>query len=145
MSPQKPVSVPGVQPPADGGARPPVDDWATQRPVPECRHTWTTGTGPSDPNDTGVHMCVLPTTHEHLCNCGHRLAPDTSISPRVDLDEDGTLDDFCATDVRLVHFEALDKAAWYATVELAGGEVWQLNFGARNSRAKGYARAERVR
>lgn len=68
----------------------------------------------------------------------------THPSPRVSLDEDGTLDDFAATGVETVHFEALDDAQWYATVVLANGEVWQLDFGAHNPRAKGYARAERV-
>jgi hypothetical protein len=65
-------------------------------------------------------------------------------NPRVSLDEDGTLDDFCATDVQMVHFEAIDDARWYATVELANGQVWQLNFGAQNSHSRGYARAEQV-
>lgn len=49
-----------------------------------------------------------------------------------------------ARDVAMVHFEALDDAAWYLTVELADGQVWQLHFGARNPRARGYARAEQV-
>ena len=66
------------------------------------------------------------------------------LNPRVSLDEDGTLDDFAATGVETVHLEALDDTQWYATVVLANGEVWQLNFGAHNPRAKGYARAERV-
>jgi len=57
---------------------------------------------------------------------------------------DGKLDDFMARDVEMVHFEALDECAWYATVVLASGEIWQLNFGARNERAKGYARADWV-
>lgn len=65
-------------------------------------------------------------------------------NPRVGLDEDGTLDDFCATDVVGVHFEAIDDARWYATIELRTGETWQLNFGAHNPRSRGYARAERV-
>lgn len=65
-------------------------------------------------------------------------------NPRVGLDEDGTLDDFCATDVVGVHFEAIDDARWYATIELRTGETWQLNFGAHNPHSRGYARAERV-
>jgi hypothetical protein len=64
--------------------------------------------------------------------------------PRVGLDDDGTLDDFMAQDVKMVHFEALDQSQWYLTVELASGEVWQLKFGACNDRAKGYAFAEQV-
>ena len=63
-------------------------------------------------------------------------------NPRIGLDPDGTLDDFQATDVRMVHFEALRDAQWYATVELNDGQVWQLNFGAKNTRAHGYAFAE---
>ncbi|RFZ11206.1 hypothetical protein DSM43518_02046 [Mycobacterium marinum] len=65
-------------------------------------------------------------------------------NPRIGLDKDGTLDDFCATNVELVHFEALDNSDWYATIKLSDGQVWQLNFGACNQRALGYARAERV-
>lgn len=63
-----------------------------------------------------------------------------SANPRIQLDDDGTLDDFRATDVKLVHFEAIGESQWYLTVELNDGRVWQLDFGARNSSAKGYAR-----
>lgn len=70
-----------------------------------------------------------------------RLDPN----PRIGLDEDGTLDDFAATDVELVHFEAIDDTAWYATIQLYDGRTWQLNFGAHNPRARGYARAEQIR
>jgi hypothetical protein len=72
-----------------------------------------------------------------------RLLP-LMANPRVGTDEDGTLDDFLATDVQMIHFEALDDSQWYATVKLANGELWQLNFGAINTRARGYARAEQV-
>ena len=65
-------------------------------------------------------------------------------NPRISLDSDGTLDDFMANDVKMVHFEALDESRWYATVELTDGQVWQLNFGAQNPRSYGYARAEAV-
>jgi hypothetical protein len=67
------------------------------------------------------------------------------MSPRIGLDDDGTLDDFAASDVKGVHFEALDQSQWYLTVELNDGAIWQLNFGACNDRAKGYAFAEQVR
>jgi hypothetical protein len=63
-------------------------------------------------------------------------------NPRIQLDDDGTLDDFFASDVQSVHFEALGESQWYAVVHLASGEEWMLNFGAVNHRAKGYARAE---
>lgn len=62
--------------------------------------------------------------------------------PRVKRDDDGTLDDFMARDVAMVHFEALDESAWYATIQLANGDVWHLDFGAKSPRAKGYAKAE---
>lgn len=66
-------------------------------------------------------------------------------NPRVAFDEDGaTLNDFAATAVEGIHFEAIDDARWYATILLKNGETWQLDFGARNPRARGYARAERV-
>ena len=63
-------------------------------------------------------------------------------NPRIQLDDDGTLDDFYAADVESIHFEALGEAQWYAVIRLASGEEWMLNFGAVNHRAKGYARAE---
>ena len=68
----------------------------------------------------------------------------TPTDPCVVLDDDGTLDDFCAVDVKLVHFEATDDADWYATIELVNGEIWQLNFGAFSPKAKGYARADKI-
>lgn len=64
--------------------------------------------------------------------------------PRIRLDADGTLDDFYAEDIRSVHFEAMDQSQWYLSVTLNDGQVWQLRFGARNDRAKGYAFTERV-
>lgn len=67
-----------------------------------------------------------------------------SDNPRIQVDPDGTLDDFMATDVKMVHFEALDQSQWYLTVELGDGRVWRLDFGARNSSAKGYAREYEV-
>lgn len=63
-------------------------------------------------------------------------------TPRVQLDDDGTLDDFYAADVQSIHFEALGEAQWYAVVRLNSGDEWMLNFGAVNQQAKGYARAE---
>jgi hypothetical protein len=65
--------------------------------------------------------------------------------PRIGLDDDGTLDDFAASDVKLVHFEALDQSQWYLAIELNSGDIWQLKFGACNDRAKGYAFAEQVK
>lgn len=70
---------------------------------------------------------------------------ELATNPRISLDEDGTLDDFAAQDVVGVHFEAIDDARWYATIELTNGETWQLSFGAHNPRARGYARAEQIR
>lgn len=66
------------------------------------------------------------------------------MTARIKLDPDDTLYDFMATDVKMVHFEALDQSRWYATVELADGRIWQLHFGAENPRAHGYARAEQI-
>lgn len=40
-----------------------------------CGHTWTTGTGPDDPHDTGIHACAYPPLHgwaAHHCRCGER-------------------------------------------------------------------------
>lgn len=71
-------------------------------------------------------------------------APAPASEPRVGLDDDGHLDDFLAENVKMVHFEATDESAWYATVTLADGRVWQLNFGAQNTETPGFARAEQV-
>jgi hypothetical protein len=70
-------------------------------------------------------------------------------NPRIRIDDawpddSEHLDDFMATDVAMVHFEALDQSQWYMTIELKDGQVWQLHFGARNSRAQGYAQANKI-
>jgi hypothetical protein len=64
---------------------------------------------------------------------------------RILEEDDGTVDDFLARNVRMAHFEALDSSQWYLTIELASGAIWQLSFGAQNPRAKGYARVDLVR
>lgn len=46
--------------------------------------------------------------------------------------------------VDTVHFEALDQSRWYANVYLNDGQVWTLNFGAKNPAAHGYANAEQI-
>ena len=68
-------------------------------------------------------------------------------NPRIGWDEppdDETLDDFVATDVKSVHFEALDDCRWYANIELNDGQLWTLNFGSVSGRARGYANAELI-
>lgn len=68
-------------------------------------------------------------------------------NPRIGWDEppdDGTLDEFVAFGVKLVHFEALDDCRWYANIELYDGQLWTLDFGSVSSRARGYANAELV-
>lgn len=74
---------------------------------------------------------------------------ETSENPHVgwdDPDDCGTddLDEFIARDVDTVHFEALDQSRWYANVYLNDGQVWTLNFGAKNPAAHGYANAEQI-
>lgn len=46
--------------------------WRVDHGLETCPHSWTTGTGPDDPADTGVHMCIMPGSHDsnHLCQCG---------------------------------------------------------------------------
>lgn len=45
----------------------------------KCLHTWTTGTGPGDPNDTGVHTCQREGHHvEHRCTCGASIITATA-------------------------------------------------------------------
>ena len=47
--------------------------------------------------------------------------------PRITLDDDGTLDDFYATQVESVHFEALDESQWYINIVLNDGQQYQIN------------------
>lgn len=63
-------------------------------------------------------------------------------NPRITLDDDGGLDDLLARDVSMVHFEATDTCEWYGTFQLRDGTVWQVFFGAKNSKAKGVTRVE---
>lgn len=45
----------------------------------KCLHTWTTGTGPGDPKDTGVHTCQREGHHvEHRCTCGASIITATA-------------------------------------------------------------------
>jgi len=67
----------------------------------------------------------------------------SELNPRLGWD-DGSLDEFFATDVDWVHFEALDNCRWYANVRLRDGQLWTLNFGSVTGRARGYAAAEQV-
>lgn len=44
-----------------------------------CFARSTTGTGPSDPEDTGIHRCVDLLNHSagaHLCACGFMWRPE---------------------------------------------------------------------
>jgi hypothetical protein len=88
-------------------------------------------------------LCAIKMHEEHVV-----FEPEPEVwsgeeNPRVS-EYDGQLDDFLASDVQGVHFEATDQAQWYATVTMRNGEVWQLRFGATNPRARGYAIAEKV-
>ena len=58
--------------------------------------------------------------------------------------DDGRLDELVARNVRYLHFEDMGDGDWWMAVELANGELWHLNFGTKNPRARTYARAERV-
>jgi hypothetical protein len=68
---------------------------------------------------------------------------DSEPGVRVNRDDDGTVNEFFARDVRLVHFKALDQSQWHITLELANGDIWQAHFGASHPQAKGYAFIER--
>jgi hypothetical protein len=70
-------------------------------------------------------------------------ASDTEPGVRVNRDDDGTVNEFFARDVRQVHFKALDQSQWHITLELANGDIWQAHFGASHPEAKGYAFIER--
>lgn len=68
-------------------------------------------------------------------------------NPRISWDDEpyeSPLDEFFATNVESVHFEALDDCRWYANIRLNDGQLWTLNFGSLSGRARGYANAEQV-
>lgn len=51
--------------------------WSSS-PYDPCDHSWTTGTGPDDPRDTGIHRCMKHVSHtkditndDHQCCCGN--------------------------------------------------------------------------
>lgn len=86
-------------------------------------------------------LCEVKLHEEHVI---HEPEPwSGEENPRVE-EYEGNLDDFLASDVQGVHFEAIDQSRWSATVTMRDGEVWQLSFGAVNPNAKGYASAEKV-
>jgi hypothetical protein len=98
----------------------------------------------------------LPDPTVHSSNAVHRRCAggvsyaepvaavhDTEPGVRVNRDDDGTVDEFFARDVRMVRFKALDQSQWYVTLELANGDIWQAHFGASHPDAKGYAFIER--
>jgi hypothetical protein len=68
---------------------------------------------------------------------------DAEPGVRVNRDDDGTVNEFFARDVRLVHVKALDQSQWHITLELANGDIWQAHFGASHPQAKVYAFIER--
>jgi hypothetical protein len=68
---------------------------------------------------------------------------DTEPGVRVNRDDDGTVNEFFARDVRQVHFKSLDQSQWHITLELANGDIWQAHFGASHPEANGYAFIER--
>lgn len=85
--------------------------------------------------------------NEYACGPQGAAVPPTRENPHVGWDEppdDDTLDEFFATDVESVHFEALDDCRWYANVKMRDGQLWTLNFGSVSGRARGYANAEQV-
>lgn len=55
-----------------------------------------------------------------------------------------TLDEVVARDVKFLHFEQMGDAQFWMSLTLANSEVWHVNCGALNERAKGYANAEMV-
>lgn len=96
--------------------------------------------------DPDAWLASNPSAPRWLREMVETLCPPPAVAkaPRINLDDDGTLDDFAAWGVKMVHFEAMDQSQWCLTVELDNGDVWQLRFGARNDRALGYAFAEQV-
>lgn len=95
-----------------------------------------------------MYYCLDRQQYIHVANNRPRSeCPPDKPNPHLGWDEppdDETLDEFIATDVRMVHFEALDDCRWYANVFMNDGQVWTLNFGSVTGRAKGFANAEQV-
>jgi hypothetical protein len=52
------------------------------------------------------------------------------------------LDEFVLYDVATVHFEAMNDAQFWMSLTMADGRVFDVNFGALNPNARGYARIE---
>lgn len=108
---------------------------------------------PLQPGHCEVHPVVGVPFPCPLCmveRAGERLVlhPEPEMwsgeeNPRIQ-EYDGELDDFLASDVQAVHFEATDQSQWYATVTMRDGPVWQLTFGAKNVNAKGFAHVEQI-
>lgn len=49
---------------------------------------------------------------------------------RFQYNADGVLDDFCAWDVKSVHFEAMDQSQWFLGIEICGcGLNWHDGMG----------------
>jgi hypothetical protein len=55
------------------------------------------------------------------------------------------LDEFVLHDVASVHFEAMGQAQWWMAIRMRDGREFDVNFGAVNPAAKGYARIEEER
>lgn len=59
-------------------------DWLGEHPAEHtCNHGWTTGSGPDDPADTGVHRCACRPGHDgsHECKCrAHKRGSHQEVS-----------------------------------------------------------------
>jgi hypothetical protein len=52
------------------------------------------------------------------------------------------LDEIIAKDIASLHFEAMGVAQFWMKITTRAGEEWHINFGAKNTQAKGYSFAE---
>lgn len=58
------------------------------------------------------------------------------VNPRISWDDDGTLDYLFASDVDSVLYELLSDNTGIVNVFMKDGNVWCINFGAKNPKAE---------
>lgn len=60
----------------------------------------------------------------------------TSPSPiEIRRNDDGSIDEICAGNLRSLHIEQMSNDGWYMGIEADDGSYWQFWFGAKNRRS----------
>jgi hypothetical protein len=79
------------------------------------------------------------------------MSTDARVPERITVDEAEDcrcsnahphLDEFVLYDVASVHFEAMGQAQFWMAIRMKDGREFDVNFGAVNPNARGYARIE---